>query len=151
MKVIHTMGLGNRSLEVLLDLLARARVTRVVDIRRYGSSSRYPHHEATSLHRELRQAGYEVCDLGDLLGGDRKGGYRRYMESASFRHGLARLTEIAEAGPTVLLCAEREPERCHRQHLAELLESGGWTVAHHVLTKEERVARGDLRLVRKTG
>jgi uncharacterized protein (DUF488 family) len=150
-KILHTMGLGARSLETLLELLAVARVKRVADIRRYGSSVRHPHHEAAVLHAALRERGYEVMALGELLGGDRRGGFEKYMGTAGFRRGLARLEEAAAEVPTMVLCAERAPDRCHRRFLAAALEERGWRVAHHLATLSERTARGEMRVVRKTG
>jgi len=149
--VLHTMGLGGRSLETVLELLAVARVKRVVDIRRYPTSAHHPHHAAAVLHGALRARGYEVLALGDLLGGDRRGGFERYMGTAGFRRGLARLEAAATEVPTMVLCAEREPERCHRRFLAAALEERGWKVAHHLKTLSERTARGEMRVVRKTG
>ncbi len=148
---IHTVGLGGRPLSRVLELLRRARVTRVVDVRRYGSSDRHAHLAAPALHAALREAGIEVHDLGDLLGGDRRGGYPRHMGTAGFRKGLARLEALALEAPTAILCAERDPERCHRRFLAGALEKEGWTVVHHLHTMAERAARGDLRLVGEAG
>jgi uncharacterized protein (DUF488 family) len=149
--VIHTMGLGDRSLETILEALAAARVTRVVDIRRYGTSARHPHHDARALHGALAGRGIEVCDLGHLLGGDRPGGYGKHMSTGAFRRGLERLEALAADRPVVVLCAERDAERCHRRLLGAALEERGWKVAHHGLTLSERTARGHLRLHRKTG
>ena len=145
------MGLGSRSLETILELLAVARVKRVVDIRRYGSAGRTPHHASPVLHALLRERGLEVLDLGDLLGGDRKGGFEGYMKGAGFRRGLDRLESFAEGGPTMLLCAERDPDRCHRRFVGAALEARGWKLAHHSATLSERTARGQMRLIRKTG
>ena len=149
--VIHTMGLGSRSIATILEALSEARVSRVVDIRRYPTSVRHPHHEGPALHRALRVAGCEVHDLGDLLGGDRKGGYEGWMRTAAFRRGLERLEGLAAEGPVMLLCAEAEPDRCHRRILAAALDARGWPVAHHRSTLSERTSRGQMRLVRKTG
>jgi uncharacterized protein (DUF488 family) len=149
--VLHTMGLGGRSLETVLDLLAVARAKRVVDIRRYPTSARYPHHAVPALHEALRARGFEVLSMGDLLGGDRRGGFERYMGTAAFRRGLARLEAAATETPTMVLCAEKEPDRCHRRFLAAALEERGWKVAHHLSSLSERTARGEMRLVRKTG
>jgi uncharacterized protein (DUF488 family) len=149
--VVHMMGLGERDLGTILEMLVQARVARVVDVRRYGSSARYPQHAAGVLHRALRAEGVEVADLGDLLGGDRPGGYRKYMATGGFRSGLASLEALAAAGPVMVLCAERRAERCHRRFLAAALEERGWPVAHHESALSERRTRGEMRLVRKTG
>lgn len=149
--VVHTMGLGARSLETILEVLAASRVRTVADVRRYGSSARHPHHQAEALHGALRARGFEVHALGDLLGGDRRGGYPKYMETKAFLRGLGRLEAVAMAGPTMVLCAELAPERCHRRFLGAALEERGWRVAHHHAALSERTARGQMRLVRKTG
>ena len=150
-RVVHSMGLGARDLPTILEVLAAARVRQVVDVRRYGTSARHPHHAAAVLHGALRSAGYGVHALGDHLGGDRPGGYGAWMRSAAFRRGLERLEALALEAPTMVLCAEASPERCHRAHLAAALEERGWAVAHHGLSLSERTARGEMRVVRKTG
>ena len=150
-KVLHTVGLGSRSLGTILELLAVSRAKRVVDIRRYPTSARRPHLDAPALHAALRDAGYEVIAMGDLLGGDRKGGFERYMETGAFRRGLARLEAAADEVPTALLCAEQEPDRCHRRFVCAALEARGWRMAHHLHAPSERTARGHMRLVRRTG
>jgi uncharacterized protein (DUF488 family) len=146
-KVLFTAGLGAREMPALLELLQRAKVTTVVDIRRYGTSAHHENHVTAVLHPALTNAGLHVLDLGRLLGGDRRGGYPRYMETAAFRKGIERLEAAAGGGPTVLLCAEREPDRCHRRFLAETLEARGWIVNHLLDTPRERAARGEFRLV----
>lgn len=150
-KVLHTVGLGSRSLGTILELLAVSRAKRVVDIRRYPTSARHPHLDAPVLHAALRAAGYEVIALGDILGGDRRGGFEKYMGTGAFRRGLERLEALATGAPAIVLCAEVEPERCHRRFLAAALEERGWQVAHHLHTLSERTARGHMRLVRRTG
>ena len=149
--VIHAMGLGGRDLGTILELLALARVRRVVDIRRYPASDSHPHHGAAALHAALRERGFEVLFLGDLLGGDRRGGFERYMATGGFRRGMEKLEAAAAGAPTMILCAERDPDRCHRRFVAAALEARGWKVAHHAATLSERTARGEMRLVRKTG
>jgi uncharacterized protein (DUF488 family) len=145
------MGLGARSLGTILEVLAASRARTVVDVRRYGSSARHPHHGSAVLHAALRERGFEVHDLGSLLGGDRSGGYPAYMRTRAFARGLALLEGLAAAAPTMLLCAESAPERCHRRFLAAALAERGWRIAHHHSALSERTARGQMRLVRKTG
>ena len=63
-QVVHTMGLGTRSLETILEALAAARVKVVVDVRRWGTSARHAQHRADALHPVLRSHGFEVHDIG---------------------------------------------------------------------------------------
>jgi uncharacterized protein (DUF488 family) len=151
-KTIHMAGLGSRSVEALAGMLGRTRVRTVVDVRRYPGSERHGHLDARVLHPALAAAGYDVLDLGDLLGGDRPGGFPRYMRTGGFARGLDVLERAAAlAGSAVVLCAERDHRRCHRRFLAEALEARGWTVVHHEATTQERAARGDFRLVGRAG
>ena len=73
------------------------------------------------------------------------------MKTAGFRRGLAKLETLAADGPVLLLCAEADPDRCHRRFLAAALEARGWPVAHLRTTLSERTARGQMRVVRRTG
>ena len=73
------------------------------------------------------------------------------MRSAGFLRGLERMEALAAEATTAILCAEAEPGRCHRRFLAAALEARGWTVAHLGRTLAERTARGEMRLVRRTG
>lgn len=150
-RFLHTVGLGGRSLETILELVAVSRAKRVVDIRRYPTSARHPQHDAERLHGELRSRGYEVISLGELLGGDRRGGFEKYMRTGAFRRGMAALEALASETSTIVICAEQEPERCHRRFIAAALERKGWLLSHHLHTLSERTARGEMRLVRRTG
>ena len=52
------------------------------------------------------------------------------METPAFRENLVRLIEIAESGPTVIMCAEAVPWRCHRSLIADALTTRGIKVEH---------------------
>lgn len=67
---------------------------------------------------------------GDTLGGFREGGYVAYMQEPGFAHGLAHRRQIAPAARTVILCAELDPQRCHRYHIAGRLVQEGAEVNH---------------------
>ena len=71
--------------------------------------------------------------------------------AASGKVTLDSTRALAAEAPTMILCAEIARTRCHRRHLAEALEARGWHVADHGRTLAERTARGEMRLVRKTG
>ena len=54
------------------------------------------------------------------------------METAEFAAALAELLDLARQRPTVVLCAEAVPWRCHRQLIADALVSRGLEVRHVV-------------------
>jgi len=163
-----TLGHSSRPLADTLALLAAHGVATVADVRRFPRSRRHPHYDGPSLAAALAAAGIGYRHL-ESLGGHRAPrpdsphtalaepalrGYADHMASAEFADGMARLLALARAGPTVLMCAEADPARCHRALLADALVARGVAVAHvvdagpprpHVLTRGARVADGVVR------
>jgi hypothetical protein len=56
----------------------------------------------------------------------------RYLALIGERHVATQLDRATFEGPSVLLCSEPTPERCHRRLVAEYLSQawGGLEVAH---------------------
>ena len=52
------------------------------------------------------------------------------MQTPAFGENLAKLIEFAAAGPTVIMCAEAVPWRCHRSLIADALAARGIEVEH---------------------
>jgi uncharacterized protein (DUF488 family) len=52
------------------------------------------------------------------------------MNSEIFRRGMAELEQIACQGPSVFMCAEKNPWQCHRRFIAQELGQRGWRVLH---------------------
>ena len=78
-------------------------------------------------------------------------GYADYMQTAEFDAGLKKLISIAAKKPTVILCAEAVPWRCHRSMIADALAARGFAVRHimsatnarpHKLNPMARIRRG---------
>jgi uncharacterized protein (DUF488 family) len=76
------------------------------------------------------------------------------MQTEEFATGLTRLERIARKRPTVIMCAEAVPWRCHRSLIADALTVAGWRVLHiqsrrtarpHRRTPFLRVRGGTLR------
>jgi uncharacterized protein (DUF488 family) len=61
-----------------------------------------------------------------FVGGGRAAGR---AELAGF-DAHAFLTDLAQAGPVVLFCVERDPQACHRGLVAARLAAAGATVTH---------------------
>jgi uncharacterized protein (DUF488 family) len=55
-------------------------------------------------------------------------GFADYMQTDAFRHALEQLIELAREKPTVIMCAEAVPWRCHRSLIADALVARGYEV-----------------------
>jgi uncharacterized protein (DUF488 family) len=138
----YTVGHGTRSTEELLEMLRKAKVRTVVDVRRYPSSRRNPQFNQAALASSLADAGIAYRHA-EALGGRRSGepGEERFgcIRTAAFRSYAARMgtpewqAALAAALPEpapCFLCAETVWWRCHRRLIAELLHARGHEVVH---------------------
>jgi uncharacterized protein (DUF488 family) len=144
--VIHTIGHSTRALKDFILLSKAHSVERLIDVRRWPASKRYPHFHREALSTSLRQAGIEYIWRGDL-GGFRKpsadspntawkvGAFRAYadfMLTPEFAKIIAEVKSLADEKRVALMCAEAVPWRCHRQLLADALLVREWPVRHIV-------------------
>jgi uncharacterized protein (DUF488 family) len=139
---VHTVGLGTRTLDELLALLADAGVETLVDVRRFPGSRRNPQFSREPLAEALAAAGVEYrhrVELGGRLSNEP--GEERFscIRVAAFRSYAARMTtaewqdalnESLTAPSACLMCAETLWTRCHRRLIAELLHARGNEVRH---------------------
>jgi uncharacterized protein (DUF488 family) len=58
--------------------------------------------------------------------------YADYMETREFREALDDVLALASLEPTVIMCAEAVPWRCHRSLIADALVAKG-TPVYHIL------------------
>jgi uncharacterized protein (DUF488 family) len=131
-----SVGHSHHELGRFLDLLERAGVTAVADVRSQPHSRRLPHFNGPELAAALLARGILYVFLGDLLGGrpadpqlyDAEGrvDYERVRATEPFRHGLQRLCEGMERHTVAMLCSEADPLDCHRGLMITpaLLEQG---------------------------
>lgn len=165
---LHTLGHSDRTLNEFLGLLNSAGIHTIVDVRLQPYSSRHPHFSQDSLREALTSAGFEYHWAGRQLGGHRTAlpasphvalvedgmrGYADYMGSEPFKKGAAQLLQLARRSATAILCAEREPLKCHRSLIADYLTLQGVTVLHlidappaqvHLLRSEARRESAEL-------
>lgn len=127
MKEIFTLGHSTRSFEEFLLLLKQFEINILVDVRRFPTS-KLEHFKKEKLEALLRQEGIKYVYLGRELGGYRKGGYKKYVETKEFIEGIKKLEKIAKGEKTAIMCAERFPWRCHRKYISIALEERGWRV-----------------------
>ena len=153
---LFTVGHSNRTLAQLTDLLRGARVKILIDVRAYPVSARLPHFSSDSIRAAMDSIGITYHWAGRALGGMRKPhpesrhlaldvqglrGYADYMETREFETAVRQLAALAGRGRTALLCAERQPEHCHRSLIADYLVLNGALVVHLIDFAEQRVHR----------
>lgn len=136
---VLTIGYGGCTAgQILRDLQAQG-ATHLVDVRTTPSSRRHPDFDSAVMHGWLRQAGVQYVYLGDGFGGHPPGVARAggrpiaasWENRPAVRQALAAVTALAEAAVPVLMCAERDPDECHRSWVvAPLLERFGIEVWH---------------------
>ena len=126
-KLIHSLGTSNRSAEEFIGLLRAYGIEMVADVRSFPTS-RFPQFRREILAQRLGEAGIGYVHLGKELGGDRQGGYEAYTQTYDYLQGVERLERVSSRCRSVILCAERLPERCHRRLIAKSLEDRGWKV-----------------------
>ena len=142
---IFTIGHSNHETESFLALLRQYGLATLVDVRSAPYSRYAPHFSREALNALLDDAGIRYVWAGDTLGGRpddptcyrdgivRKGNvdYRAMARRTSYQAGVQRLLENAADGPTVVMCSEEDPRRCHRHHLIEhSLRDRGVSVRH---------------------
>lgn len=134
-KIIHTLGSSNRSSEEFIDLIRRYGIEMVADVRS-DPVSRFPHFRREVLAQNLGEAGIGYAYLGKELGGHQKGEFEAYSQTYEYLLGIERLERLSSRCRSVILCAERLPQRCHRRFIAKSLEERGWKVVH-IITADQ--------------
>ncbi|WHZ24471.1 MAG: DUF488 domain-containing protein [Nitrospira sp.] len=141
---LWTVGHSTRSSEEFVALLSAHEIHRLIDIRRYPGSRRYPHFNSDCLAESLSAVGLGYEHLPEL-GGRRRArpdspnggwkntsfrGYADYMQTEEFRRGVEKVMACGSKERTVIMCAEAVPWRCHRSLIADALVTHGWEVVH---------------------
>lgn len=141
---LFTIGYEQTPANAVFDELQRAKVGLLVDVRAV-SASRRPGFSKRQLAAGLDERGIAYLHLRGL--GTPKEGrlaarsgnvdrlfrvYQAHLKTAPARQELDELAALVQAGQRVcLLCYERDPHRCHRQWIAELVsEREGVAVKH---------------------
>jgi uncharacterized protein (DUF488 family) len=144
----HVLAVGHstRPSEELVEMLLRAGVTTLADVRTIPRSRANPQYEGRVLARTLAAAGIGYVHLA-ALGGLRRArkdspnagwrnasfrGYADHMATPEFEEGLVQLRTLAREGPVAIMCAEAVPWRCHRSLIADALLARGVVVQHLV-------------------
>lgn len=128
---IWTIGHGSLSKDFFLSLLKKHRISLLVDVRRFPTS-RIEHFRRENLEKWLPQEGVEYLWLGDELGGYRREGYEKHMETVLFKRGAERLLGLAGKRRVCIMCLETNPKYCHRKFIASYLSKKEVRIIHIV-------------------
>jgi uncharacterized protein (DUF488 family) len=154
---LHTLGYEGRTPDELVATLRQAGVTKVVDVRQLPLS-RKPGFSKSVLAEFLTSHGIEYVGFPKLgtppairshykKSGDfarLKRAYLAYLHSQG--PAVRELRELATQGGCALLCFERNPAKCHRSILAEVLAGRTRSAfrIEHLGDRDEDAAQGDL-------
>lgn len=137
---ILTVGHSSLSYDRFLELVKRAGVTAIADVRSSPYSRLFPQFNQNALSNDLRADGISYVFMGDELGGRPKDSnlycdgiadYERMSTTAAFKKGLSRLTIGAKDHRIAVMCSERNPLDCHRCLLVgRALAQRGLDVGH---------------------
>ncbi len=139
---IYTIGHSTRTLDELVAILRAHGVERLVDVRTVPRSQHNPQFNRETLSKSLRnrRLSYRhMKSLGGLRHARRDSintgwrnlsfrGFADYMQTPEFAAALEQLIELAAEKPTVIMCAEAVPWRCHRSLIADALTARGYQV-----------------------
>lgn len=156
-KQLFTVGHSNRSASDFIDLLAGARVSEIVDVRRYPSSRYNPQFNAGTLAASLEMAGIgyvhkpelggfrapPVEEAASVNGGWREPFLRNYADhalTAPFKQAFAALCSTLPERAAIM-CAERDWGDCHRQILSDYFLVYGFEVVHLISRDQREPAR----------
>ncbi len=148
-----TVGHSNHDREHFLALLRTHEVQGIADVRSWPASRYTPWFNREPLTNALNAVGMQYIFLGRELGGRPEDGrlydqgghvcYDAIANSAAFARGLERLRHGIEVLRIAVMCAEENPEHCHRRLLVgRVLFEEGTQVLH---------IRGDGRLEPESG
>ena len=136
--ILWTIGHSNTDIDTFIKLLRTHGIACVVDVRSAPYSRHVPHFNRPELHRLLEAFGIRYLYMGDALGGriqDKEGTrprtYSRAASDPAFVSGIETLLKRAEDEKITVMCAEKDPNRCHRRHLiSAYLDERGVEVRH---------------------
>jgi len=153
---IFTIGHSNHPLASFLELLKTNGIQVMVDVRSAPYSRYVPMYNKQELEHVLRENNFRYLFMGDRLGGKPKNNafrkaddtidYEKIAAAENFRQGIGMLLKNLEDGLKIaLLCAEENPENCHRHHLiARELENNRNIRVTHIRADGSLLHAGEL-------
>lgn len=138
---VYTIGHGRSGFAEVAAVLEQHGIATVIDVRSRPVSRHAPEFSRRALEEHAAAAGLGYRWMGDALGGrpddpallhpDGSPDYEAIRRSPRFTAGLVDVAAMAAGGRVALLCAEAQPDQCHRALLiAPALEEQGIAVVH---------------------
>lgn len=144
---IYTVGHSTHSQQEFLRLLNEAGIEKLVDVRAFPGSRKFPHFHQAQMRHWLpdNDIAYQHCPH---LGGRRRKSkeidnevndgwqnqsfhnYADYTLTAEFQEAIEQLQKEAGEQRIAICCSERHPARCHRLLISNWLATHGWQVKH---------------------
>lgn len=159
---IFSIGHSTHTYERFLELVRKAGVTAIADVRTSPFSRHFPHFSKDALKGELRSDGIVYSFLGKELGGrpagrqfycDGVADYERMARSPDFALGIQRVLKGARKYRIALMCSEHDPLDCHRCLLVGRALAERGVGVKHILADGAIVDHRDIeeRLLRSEG
>lgn len=124
---LYTVGHSTHEIGAFIGILEEHGITRVIDVRSQPYSKWSPQHDHDALEESLRLAGIAYQWEGRHLGGRPDGAeyytsdgrvrYDKVAESPQFQERLGAVLAAAAEERVVVMCAEKQPDHCHRRRL----------------------------------
>ena len=148
---VYTIGHSNHSFDKLAKLLQQHTIQVLVDVRSVPRSRWVPWFNRKNLETVLPRIGIEYQWAGDHLGGlpsdpayyksnpqckrktdhPRIVDYDKVEQQKWFQQAIDELLKVASRQKTAIMCAEENPQKCHRSQLiARALVKRGVDVKH---------------------
>jgi hypothetical protein len=137
-----TIGYGDYPIELFLYFLQKTGIDTIVDVRSSPYSKYNLYFNRDNLERSLIKNQIDYQYMGDKIGGrytnpnllypDGTVNYQKVQSTEKFQDGISEVLSFISNGKKIaLMCAEKEPERCHRFALiSRVLQSKGIKVIH---------------------
>jgi uncharacterized protein (DUF488 family) len=149
---VFAIGHSTRTIDSFIRILRAHSVTLLVEIRKIPRSKHNPQFNEEALADALKQAGIDYFHDGPLGGlrhplkdspntrwrNESFRGYADYMQTSEFELALSNLVEKAKSDTVAIMCAEGNPQRCHRSLVADALLAKRMRVVHISSTRPGR-------------
>jgi len=140
--IIYSIGHSNHETDHFINLLRKAEVDLILDVRSSPWSKRYPQFNREELPRALKPHGIGYEWFGLWYGARQTDesfympagwlNYAWYTASHNFKEGISQMDRYLVMGKTpVLMCAEKDPFDCHRAIMvSRALSLQGYEIRH---------------------